>query len=100
MRSMASIEPHGYLKKVLSPGETILYVVRQHGIFFFGHIFLWLLLAIAIAVGTVMLTAGGVPPLGLILLVIPLGIIWWQYLEWTNHGYYLTNRRVIQLTGV
>jgi uncharacterized membrane protein YdbT with pleckstrin-like domain len=96
----STIEPHGYLKKVLSPGETVLFVVRQHGLFFFWRIFPWLVLAGAIIVGTLMLFAAATPPFGLVFLFIPLLVIWWQYLEWDSHGYYLTNRRVIQLSGV
>ncbi len=100
---MASgIQPKGYLRKVLSPGEQILYVVRQHGIFLFWRIFIWLVLAVGILVMTGLLSLGAaaLPPVGLVLLIIPVLIIWWQVLEWDNHGYYLTNRRVIQLTGV
>jgi uncharacterized membrane protein YdbT with pleckstrin-like domain len=99
---MADYAAHGYLKKVLSPGERVIYVVRQHGLFLFGRMFLWLVLAAAIVGLTMMLTVGAtaLPPIGLGFLILPLLVIWWQYLEWSNHGYYLTNRRVIQMTGV
>ena len=90
-----------YLNKVLSPGEQVIYVVRQHGIFLFWRMFLWLVLAVAIAAASLMLSMGAaMPPIGLVFVILPLLVIWWQYLEWTNHGYYLTNRRVIQMTGV
>ncbi len=99
---MSDYVPTGYLKKVLSPGEKVIYVVRQHGIFLFWRMFLWLVLALAIIAGSVGLFVlpAGVPPVGLIFLLLPLLVMWWQYLEWSNHGYYLTNRRVIQMTGV
>jgi uncharacterized membrane protein YdbT with pleckstrin-like domain len=99
----SNLEPHGYLKKVLSPGETVLFRVRQHSIFLFGRIFVWLVLSLVI-VGVVgaLWTMNQATPLlyGLGLLIVPLFVIWWQYLQWTNHGYVLTNRRVIQLNGV
>ena len=100
---MSDYVPTGYLKKVLSPGEKVLYVVRQHGIFLFWRMFWWLLLAaIIVALSGILMagTAGAGAVIGLQFVLIPLLIIWWQYLEWTNHGYYLTNRRVIQMTGV
>ena len=90
-----------YLNKVLSPGEQVIYVVRQHGIFLFWRMFIWLALAAAIVATCLLLmpvNPGAV--IGLPFVLIPLLIIWWQYTEWTNHGYYLTSRRVIQMTGV
>ena len=96
-------EAHGYLRKVLSPGETVLYVVRQHGFFLFARMFLWLGLGLVIAVGVAGVAAGSSNPgaaWGLVLLTVPVFAIWWQYVEWANHSYVLTNRRVIQLTGV
>jgi uncharacterized membrane protein YdbT with pleckstrin-like domain len=99
---MSDYAPTGYLRKVLSPGEKVLYVVRQHGIFLFGRMFLWLLLAIAIvgaSLGMYVMPAA-IPPVTLPFVLIPLVIMWWQYIVWSNHAYYLTNRRVIQITGV
>jgi uncharacterized membrane protein YdbT with pleckstrin-like domain len=92
-----------YLNKVLSPGEKVIYVVRQHGIFLFWRMFIWLVLAVAIAAAALMMTAttaGAGAVIGLPFALLPLLIVWWQYTEWSNHGYYLTSRRVIQMTGV
>ncbi len=100
---MAGIEPHGYLRKVLTPGETVLFIVRQHGIFLFGRIFLWLGLALVIAVGVagIGVSSGNTQvSWGLILMIVPLFAIWWHFLAWSNHGYILTDRRVIQMHGV
>lgn len=96
-------EPHGYLRKILSPGETVLEITRQHGIFLFGRLSLWLL-AVAVIFGFVSFLASrsgdGAPMIGIVLAILPLLVIWWQWLEWANHAYVLTNRRVIQMHGV
>ncbi|HEY3814370.1 MAG TPA: PH domain-containing protein [Caulobacteraceae bacterium] len=98
---MSDYVPTGYLKKVLSPGEKVIYVVRQHGIFLFWRMFIWLALALAIvATCLVLMPVNPGAVIGLPFVLLPLFVIWWQYLEWSNHGYYLTNRRVIQMTGV
>jgi uncharacterized membrane protein YdbT with pleckstrin-like domain len=97
-----NIEAHGYLRKVLGPGEEILFVTRQHGLFLFGRIFLWLAAAIAI-VGTVGLLAMSGNSSVVILApiaILPMLVVWWQWVQWSAHAYVLTNRRVIQLNGV
>jgi uncharacterized membrane protein YdbT with pleckstrin-like domain len=100
----SNIEPHGYLRRVLSPDERVITIARQHAIFLFWRMFIWLVLSAVIVaiVGAVFLTApGGVFGLyGLALLVFPLFVLWWQYLVWSNHSYVVTNRRVMQLSGV
>ena len=98
-----AIEAHGYLRKVLSSGETVLFIVRQHGLFLFARIFLWLGLALVIAVGVagIGISSGStMVTWGLGLMVVPLVAIWWHFLAWSNHGYVLTDRRVIQMDGV
>jgi uncharacterized membrane protein YdbT with pleckstrin-like domain len=98
-----SVEAHGYLRKILGPGEQVLFITRQHGLFLFGRIFLWLAAAIAI-VGTVAVitSASGNSSVlvGAPLAILPMLVVWWQWLQWSNHAYVLTNRRVIQLNGV
>lgn len=98
-----NLEPHGYLKKVLSPGEKVLIRVRQHGIFLFWRMFLWLVLTVVIVaiIGALSMASQNESMLyGLGLLIVPLFVLWWQYLSWSNHGYVVTNRRVMQLSGV
>ena len=100
---MDRIEAHGYLRKILGPGEQVLFVTRQHGLFLFFRIFLWLAAAVAI-VGVVlaMSAASGNSEvmIGATVAILPLLVVWWQWLEWANHAYILTNRRVIQMVGV
>jgi uncharacterized membrane protein YdbT with pleckstrin-like domain len=91
-----------YLKSLMSEGEKIALVAHQH----------WFLLAQAVlpevgvlAVGIVALSwavwaAGPLPALGYLLLLIPLVSFLHDFLIWNNHRYVVTNRRVIQMTGV
>ncbi len=95
----------GYLRKVLGKDERVLLVVRQHWLFFFRHILLWILLLIAIIGITlgVQINNPDRPQMslvGVVALLLPLLIIWWQYLGWDNHKYVMTNRRVLQMSGV
>ncbi|HWE45427.1 MAG TPA: PH domain-containing protein [Caulobacteraceae bacterium] len=98
---MSDYVPTGYLRKVLSPGEKVLYVVRQHGIFLFWRMFIWLVLAAGIAAACLfMMSLNANAVIGLPFMLLPLLVVWWQWLEWSNHAYFLTTRRVIQVTGV
>lgn len=100
---MQTIEPTGYLRRILSPEEKVLVITRQHGFFLLGRMFLWGALA-AVIVGTpaaIAASTGRTETMVLaIFALIPLLVVWWQYLEWSNHAYVLTDRRVIQMNGV
>lgn len=92
----------GYLKSLMSEGENIELVAHQH----------WFMLASAVlpelgvlVIGLVALTwavwsAGALPALGYLLLIIPLASFTRDFLVWNNHSYIVTNRRVIQMMGV
>jgi uncharacterized membrane protein YdbT with pleckstrin-like domain len=96
-----TVDHDGYLTKVLSKDERILFIVREHGMFLFGRIFLWLVAALVIlAAVTVLAITNPAISAGYIFLLVPLLPIWWTYLTWTNHKYVVTNRRVLQLKGV
>jgi uncharacterized membrane protein YdbT with pleckstrin-like domain len=97
------IQPHGYLRRVLAPDEEIIFLERQHPLFLFGRIFWWLLatLAVVAVVGAMQLGSANpalMPLYGFVL--IPLIGWWWQHLVWSNHMYVMTDRRVMQLSGV
>ena len=95
------VDHDGYLKKVLSKDERILFIVREHGLFLFGRIFLWLLaMLVILGVVTALAIANPTISAGYIFLLVPLAPIWWTYLVWNNHKYVVTNRRVLQLKGV
>jgi uncharacterized membrane protein YdbT with pleckstrin-like domain len=103
----STIEPRGYLRQVLAHDERILFETRQHSLFLFGHVFWWLLIALVILVGVTGLLAAGAaasagPGVSMAygLLVVPLAVIWWRWLVWSNHVFVITTRRVVQLSGV
>jgi uncharacterized membrane protein YdbT with pleckstrin-like domain len=96
-----TIDHDGYLKKVLSKDERILFIVREHSLFLFGHVFLWLSAALVIAaVVTPLAITNPAISAGYVFLLVPLAPLWWTYLVWNSHKYVVTNRRVMQLKGV
>jgi uncharacterized membrane protein YdbT with pleckstrin-like domain len=105
-RPIAAVVPaQGYLKKLLAEGEEILMIAHQHGFVLFGRMFLVLALALAAVVGvSVMLVfdAGQHNAIAWGYVVLPLLApwLWWQWLTWRSHQYVITNRRIIQLSGV
>jgi uncharacterized membrane protein YdbT with pleckstrin-like domain len=95
------VDHDGYLNKVLSKDERTLFIVREHGLFLFGRVFLWLMAVLVIlAVVTVLAVANPAISAGYIFLLVPLAPIWWTYLVWTNQKYVVTSRRVLQVKGV
>ena len=95
-----------YLENLLGEHEEILLVTRQH----------WFLLASAIAVevglllALFILTAVGVIALpefrGWVVLaaflfsLVPIATLTMDVLRWSNHEYVITNRRVMQISGI
>jgi uncharacterized membrane protein YdbT with pleckstrin-like domain len=95
------VDHDGYLRKVLSKDERIVFIVREHGLFLFGRLFLWVLAALVIlAVVTTLAIANPAVSAGYIFVLVPLAPIWWIWLVWSNHKYVVTNRRVLQVKGV
>jgi uncharacterized membrane protein YdbT with pleckstrin-like domain len=95
------VDHDSYLTKVLSKDERILFIVREHTMFLFGRMFLWLMAAFVIlGVVTALAITNPAISAGYIFLLVPLGPLWWTYLIWTSHKYVVTNRRVLQLKGV
>ena len=98
-------EPRGYLRRVLGEQERILFAAREHPLFFLRHIswaLTFLITVFAVVLWAQLGLAPGNPAMsfGFAFLLIPVGMIWWAYLVWTNHGYIVTDRRVIQMQGV
>lgn len=90
-----------YIQEMLSENEQILLVTRQHGFVLFGNIVLEIVLIAAIIVGVTLLSATyPQATLGYVLLLVPLVGIVRDILVWSNHQYLVTNRRVIQSSGV
>jgi uncharacterized membrane protein YdbT with pleckstrin-like domain len=90
-----------YLENLLGENEQILFETHQHWFVLFGRIFLELVLIAVIIGGSII--ASGFQPLaiyGLILILVPLVGILNDILVWRNKAYIVTNRRVIQVSGV
>ena len=99
------VTPRGYLSKVLAHDETVLVVVRQHGLFLWTKIIGAVLFAAAIIAAVWALqyyTTPDRPELvyGYPLALLALPVIWWRVLVWQNHQYVVTSRRVMQISGV
>ncbi|MEO8354318.1 MAG: PH domain-containing protein [Chloroflexota bacterium] len=90
-----------YLEGLLAENEEILLETHQHWFVLFGRIFLEILL-IAVLIGAVVVAIPFYPLAiyGLILLLVPAIGILNDILVWRNKAYIVTNRRVIQISGV
>jgi uncharacterized membrane protein YdbT with pleckstrin-like domain len=91
-----------YLNSLLGSQETILLVARQHWLVLLGEILSEVLLTIAVLVLSIGLSvlAGPIALLGLIILVAPAASLTRDVLIWANRKYVITDRRVIQVSGV
>lgn len=90
-----------YLENLLAENEQILLKTHQHWFVLFGRIFLEIVLIAVIIGGS--LIASSFQPLaiyGLILILIPLIGILNDVMVWRNKAYIVTNRRVVQISGV
>jgi uncharacterized membrane protein YdbT with pleckstrin-like domain len=93
-----------YLKSLLGENEQVLFVTHQHWLVLAGEIISEVLLSVAVAVlVTLILAFWVVNPLvalGYLLLIFPIISLCRDVLVWSNRKYVVTNRRVIQLSGV
>jgi hypothetical protein len=90
-----------YLQGLLGETEEILLETHQHWFVLFGKIFLELLI-IGLLLGGIVVAFTYYPPAiwGLVLLVIPAIGMFNDAMVWRNKAYIVTNRRVIQISGV
>ncbi len=90
-----------YTESMLGENERILLVTRQHGFVLFSAILAEILVTlIVMAVISAVAIANPIAAFGFLLVLIPLAIILRDILVWYNRQYIVTNRRVIQVTGV
>lgn len=90
-----------YLEGLLGENEKILLKTHQHWFVLFGKIFLEILLIVLIIVASFALTPFYPFAIyGLILVLVPLTGMLGDILTWRNKAYVVTNRRVIQISGV
>jgi len=92
-----------YLGEMLGKNERILLKTRKHWSILFGNITLEIVLIIAL-IGAVIaiaaMTAFSMATLGLVLVLVPLAGMVRDFLVWYNRQYIVTNRRVIQISGL
>lgn len=98
--------PKSYLENLLSEREKIILVTRQHWFLLASAIFLEITAIMIIFAATItaaiffQLYALLIAAAGFLLLIIPVFSMVRDILLWTNHQYLVTNRRVIQISGV
>jgi len=91
----------GYLQDMLATGESIRYATRQHSLFIFPTLLLYVVLAAVIAAAALLLvpTTGPLGFLVLALLIFPIYRFLDAILRWYNLRYIVTERRVIEIRG-
>lgn len=94
-----------YLKQQLGANEKILYTERHHWIFFVAEMVKWIIFAAAVLAVIILLKVWLIPDAGwvwwlLLVFLVPAVRIAWGFLSWRMNIYVLTNRRVVESTGV
>jgi uncharacterized membrane protein YdbT with pleckstrin-like domain len=92
-----------YLEEMLGENEQIVLRARKHWSVLFGNIALEIVLIATLIVAVIALlpiVAFPVAPLGFFLVLVPLIGMVRDFLIWYNRQYIVTNRRVIQSSGV
>jgi uncharacterized integral membrane protein len=90
-----------YIKDLMSENERILLMARQHWFVLFSNILLEILLIVLLVVGVAALSlVYPIATVGYILVLVPIAGMIRDILIWSNRQYIVTNRRVIQVTGV
>ena len=90
-----------YIQGLLGQNERILLATRQHWFVLFSNIVLEIVLTLVLIVGVIALTTVlPLAALGFVLVLVPLGGMLRDILVWSNREYIVTNRRVIQISGV
>jgi uncharacterized membrane protein YdbT with pleckstrin-like domain len=98
-----------YLQRMLGDHEKVVLATRQHGFVLFRAILVEILIALGIIIVTSLLAFLQIDSLrslnfpfgiGYLFLILPILSGFRDVLLWNNHMYIVTNRRVIQLSGV
>jgi len=90
-----------YIQGMLGQNERILLATRQHWFVLFSNIVLEIVLTLVLIVGvSAATTVNPLAALGFVLVLVPLGGMLRDILIWSNREYIVTNRRVIQISGV
>src|SRR6266508_2328396 len=90
-----------YIQELLGQNERILLVTRQHWFVLFSNILLEIILIVVLTLAVSAATAFyPIAVAGYVLVLVPLIGMIRDILIWSNREYIVTNRRVIQISGV
>ena len=90
-----------YLEGLLGENERVLLETHQHWFVLFNKIFLEIILIVLIiAVSSFVYTYYPIAIAGLALVIVPVAGMLKDIMVWRNNAYLVTNRRVIQISGV
>jgi uncharacterized membrane protein YdbT with pleckstrin-like domain len=90
-----------YIQNMLGQNERVVLVTRQHGFVLFSSIVAEIVVTfIVIAAITALTVSNPLAAFGFLLALVPLAIMTWDILTWSNRQYIVTNRRVIQISGI
>jgi uncharacterized membrane protein YdbT with pleckstrin-like domain len=96
----------GYIESLLGEREKIILVAHQHWFILIRSIVLEIIVLLIIIALTIIAGANFaefallIGAVGTILLLLPLSTMVRDVLDWTNRQYIVTNRRVIQISGI
>ncbi len=90
-----------YIQNMLGENERIILVTRQHGFVLFSSIVAEIVVTLIVIVAiTAMAITNPMVAFGFLLALVPIAIMVRDILVWNNHQYIVTNRRVIQISGI
>jgi len=90
-----------YIQSLMGEKERILLVTRQHWFVLFSTIFLEIILTLVLVAGVIAASVFyPIAAFGFILVLVPLIGMIRDILIWYNRQYIVTNRRVMQISGV
>ncbi len=91
-----------YLMKLLSADERILLITRQHWLVLSQNILadILLLLILTIGIAVAIPLTGPFFVIGILFAVIPIVDMIRRFMEWNSRQFLITNRRVIQISGI
>jgi uncharacterized membrane protein YdbT with pleckstrin-like domain len=89
-----------YIQNMLGENERIILVTRQHGFVLFSSIVAEVVVTLIVAISALTTMVNLVAAFGFLLALIPIAIMARDILVWSNHQYIVTNRRVIQISGI
>ena len=90
-----------YIQNMLGENERVILVTRQHGFVLFSSIVAEIVVTLIVIASFIAMTlTNPMAAFGFLLALVPLAIMTRDILAWNNHQYIVTNRRVIQISGI